>query len=126
MNRSGAGEHAVVLGGSMAGMLAARVLAASFSRVTVVERDQYPRGPLGRRGVPQSHHLHVLLMRGLAILQELFPGIREELLAQGAISIDTAADLKWLTPGGWGPQFHCGLEKLAFSRDLLDWVVFRL
>src|SRR4029450_10961309 len=101
MNRSGQGEHAIVLGGSMAGMLAARVLAASFSRVTIVERDRYPQGPHSRHGVPQGHHLHVLLMRGLAILKELFPGIGDELVAQGAIPIDTGADLKWLTPGGW-------------------------
>jgi 2-polyprenyl-6-methoxyphenol hydroxylase-like FAD-dependent oxidoreductase len=125
MNPSGRGDHAIVLGGSMAGMLAARVLAARFSRVTIVERDRYPRGPHGRQGVPQGHHLHVLLVRGLAILKELFPGIGAELVAEGAIPIDTGADLKWLTPGGWGPQFRCGLEKLAFSRDLLDWVVFR-
>ena len=69
MSRTGRADHAVVLGGSLAGMLAARVLAASFSRVTIVERDVYPRGPQSRRGVPQACHLHVLLMRGLAILK---------------------------------------------------------
>ena len=47
-------DHAVVLGGSMAGLLAARVLADAFARVTVVERDRYPQAPQSRRGVPQA------------------------------------------------------------------------
>jgi 2-polyprenyl-6-methoxyphenol hydroxylase-like FAD-dependent oxidoreductase len=122
---SGRAGHAVVLGGSMAGLLAARVLADRFARVTVVERDRYPQAPQSRRGVPQAAHLHVLLMRGLDILKDLFPGIDGELVGHGAVAIDTGADLKWLTPGGWGPQFHSGLRKLAFSRELLDWLVQR-
>ena len=125
MSRSGQRDHAVVLGGSLAGMLAARVLADAFSQVTIVERDRYPEGPRSRRGVPQGYHLHVLLMRGLAILKALFPGIREDLVAHGAIPIDTGSDLKWLTPEGWGPRFPSGLQKLAFSRELLDWAVLR-
>jgi 2-polyprenyl-6-methoxyphenol hydroxylase-like FAD-dependent oxidoreductase len=117
--------QAVVLGGSMAGMLAARVLSESYSRVTLVERDVLPAKPAERRSIPQSCHLHVLLRRGLDILEELFPGLQDELLAHGAIRIDSGADLKWLTPAGWGPRFVSGLEKLAFSRELLDWLVYR-
>lgn len=37
------GEHAIVLGGSMAGLLAARVLSDFFERVTLIERDQLPQ-----------------------------------------------------------------------------------
>jgi 2-polyprenyl-6-methoxyphenol hydroxylase-like FAD-dependent oxidoreductase len=125
VGESGSGNHAIVLGGSLAGLLAARVLAEAFSQVTILERDRYPDEPRGRRGVPQGGHLHVLLMRGLAVLKELFPGIGEELVARGAVPLDTGADLKWLTPAGWGPPFRSGLEKLAFSRELLDWVVLR-
>ncbi len=33
------GEHAIVIGGSMAGLLAARVLSESYDRVTVLDRD---------------------------------------------------------------------------------------
>src|SRR6186713_3076104 len=106
MNDSGRTDHAVVLGGSMAGLLAARVLADRFTHVTVVERDRYPETAQSRRGVPQAAHLHVLLMRGLAVLRDLFPGIEEDLIGHGAVAIDTGADLKWLTPGGWGPRFH--------------------
>ena len=78
------GERAVVLGASMGGLLAARVLADFFGTVTVVERDVLPDGPATRRGVPQGRHVHVLLARGAQILDELFPGLLNELVADGA------------------------------------------
>jgi 2-polyprenyl-6-methoxyphenol hydroxylase-like FAD-dependent oxidoreductase len=117
--------HAVVIGGSMAGLLTARVLTEHFAQVTIIERDRFPENPLTRRGVPQSDHLHVLLRRGLMILEELFPSLGEELIAAGARTIDTGADLAWLTPAGWGVRFRSGLTKLACSRPLIDWVVRR-
>lgn len=78
------GERAVVLGASMGGLVAARVLADFFGTVTVVERDVLPDDPAIRRGVPQGRHLHVLLQRGAQILDELFPGFLNELVAHGA------------------------------------------
>lgn len=62
------GEHAVVLGASMGGLLAARVLADFYQTVTVVERDTLPDDPANRRGVPQGRHVHALLTRGAQIL----------------------------------------------------------
>jgi 2-polyprenyl-6-methoxyphenol hydroxylase-like FAD-dependent oxidoreductase len=81
---AGLGERAVVLGASMGGLLAARVLAEFFGTVTVVERDVLPDDPAVRRGVPQGRHVHVLLARGAQILDELFPGFLNELVADGA------------------------------------------
>ncbi|OKH82171.1 hypothetical protein EB75_13385 [Mycobacterium sp. ST-F2] len=78
------GEHAVVLGAGMSGLLAARVLADRFRAVTIVERDELPDGPDSRRGVPQGRHPHALLGRGALILDELYPGILGELVADGA------------------------------------------
>jgi 2-polyprenyl-6-methoxyphenol hydroxylase-like FAD-dependent oxidoreductase len=78
------GERAVVLGASMGGLLAARVLADFFETVTVVERDVLPDGPATRRGVPQGRHVHVLLARGAQILDEFFPGFLNQLVADGA------------------------------------------
>ncbi len=78
------GERAVVLGAGMGGMLAARVLAEFFETVTVVDRDLLPDDSAVRRGVPQGRHVHVLLARGAQILDELFPGFLNELVADGA------------------------------------------
>jgi 2-polyprenyl-6-methoxyphenol hydroxylase-like FAD-dependent oxidoreductase len=82
------GEHAVVLGASMGGLLAARVLADFYGSVTVVERDVLPDDPANRRGVPQGRHVHALLGRGSQILAELFPGFLDELIAAGAPVLD--------------------------------------
>jgi 2-polyprenyl-6-methoxyphenol hydroxylase-like FAD-dependent oxidoreductase len=78
------GDHAVVLGASMGGLLTARVLADFYRTVTVVERDVLPDTPTNRQGVPQGRHGHILLRRGSQILEVLFAGILDELVASGA------------------------------------------
>jgi 2-polyprenyl-6-methoxyphenol hydroxylase-like FAD-dependent oxidoreductase len=82
------GERAVVLGASMGGLLAARVLADFFRTVTVIERDELPDDPVNRRGVPQGRHVHALLARGAQTLEEFFPGFLDELVAAGAPAWD--------------------------------------
>lgn len=52
--------HAVVIGGSIAGLLAARVLLKHYDQVTLLERDHFPNGPAGRPGIPQAQHVHAL------------------------------------------------------------------
>jgi 2-polyprenyl-6-methoxyphenol hydroxylase-like FAD-dependent oxidoreductase len=92
-------HHAIVLGASMAGLLAARVLADEFERVTIVERDQLPAAADNRRGVPQGRHVHTLLPAGAAIIDELFPGLLDELVEAGAPKLDDYARLH-LQPDG--------------------------
>ena len=82
------GNHAAVLGASMAGLLAARALSDFFETVTVVERDVLPDSPANRRGVPQGRHPHGLLTRGAQVLEELFPGLLDELVLAGAPYFD--------------------------------------
>jgi len=77
-------EHAVVIGASVSGMLAARVLAEEYDGVTVLDRDELPEGVENRRGVPQGPHPHALLARGRQIFDDFFPGLCDELLAGGA------------------------------------------
>ena len=117
--------HAVVIGGGIAGLLAARVLTDHFERVTLVERDHFPETASPRKGLPQSRHLHVLLTRGRMALEQLFPGIGDELLAAGAEAIDAAGDIAWLTPAGWGTRFPSDIRSFACSRPLLDHVLRR-
>src|SRR5579884_12305 len=118
-------EDAIVIGGSMAGLLAARVLAGHGARVTIVERDRLPDGPAFRKGVPQSRHLHVLLARGLEIIEQLCPGFEHELLAAGAVPVAWPRDALWLTPRGWCERFAAGVRIVSASRDLVEWAVRR-
>ncbi|MPY77288.1 MAG: 2-polyprenyl-6-methoxyphenol hydroxylase-like oxidoreductase [Actinophytocola sp.] len=93
------GEHAIVLGAGMGGLLAARVLADAYHRVTVIERDQLSESADNRRGVPQGRHVHALLPRGAEIMDELFPGILDELVAAGAPVIADFTKLRFLPDG---------------------------
>src|SRR5215467_13452698 len=85
-----AGRHVLVIGGSLAGLFAARVLADFFDKVTMLDRDVFPVTPDHRKGVHQSYHAHGLLPTGFRILEQLFPGIMHDLRANGA---DTASNV---------------------------------
>ena len=118
-------DRAIVIGGSMGGLLAARVLADHYKRVTVVERDEFP--PIGaqRRGVPQGRHTHGLLASGRDVIERLFPGISDELVAAGAVAGDIAEDSRWFTEGGCLVRFKSGLGALLLTRPLLEGIVRR-
>lgn len=118
-------KHGLVIGGSMAGLLAARVLADYFDIVTIVERDYLPTTPQARRGVPQSYQVHVLLVQGQRILEQLFPGLEAELIAEGASTIDWTLDCAMFGFGGWEPRFNSDLITRTCSRNLLEWSVRR-
>ena len=114
------GDRAVVLGASMAGLLAARVLADAYAQVTVVDRDPLPEGSAQRRGVPQGHHLHALLARGQQALEELFPGLTAVLVAQGVPAGDMLANARVYLSGYRLRQAHTGLVLLCASRPVLE------
>jgi 2-polyprenyl-6-methoxyphenol hydroxylase-like FAD-dependent oxidoreductase len=117
------GRHAVVIGGSMGGLLAARVLADHYERVTVLERDRLPDGPDARKGTPQARHIHVLLTAGRRVLERLFPTLIPDLIAAGAEDYDAAADMEWLSPAGLAVRFRSDLRLLGATRDLIEWGV---
>src|SRR5688572_17741909 len=116
---------AIVIGGGIAGLFAARVLAEHVDRVTVVERDRPPPGPEFRPGVPQSRHVHALLVRGRVLLERLFPGLGAELSAAGAERLEWSADILWHGPFGWGGRESFGLVTYSAGRELLESVVRR-
>ena len=98
------GGHAVVLGASMSGLLAARVLSDFYRTVTIVERDVLPSGSAQRRGVPQGQHVHALWPLGSQILDTLFPGLLTEMTADGCVVWDDG-DLSRLCVSFGGHQF---------------------
>ena len=117
---------AIVIGGSMAGLLAARVVADRFDRVTIVERDPLRDEPVPRRGVPQGAHPHVLWPAGSDTMEDLFPGFGEELLSAGGLQIDGDRDFLPYDQGGF---FASGTNRIPIyfaSRPLIELVVRRL
>jgi flavin-dependent dehydrogenase len=115
-------RNAVVLGAGIAGMLAATVLSEHFSRVTVLDRDTLGgTGP--RRGVPQARHLHGLLERGRAILDELHPGFTAEAVSKGAPTTEVLVGSRWYLSGLRTFPTSTGLTTLLASRPLLEAVL---
>ena len=115
-------QQAIILGGSIAGLLAARVLAEHFTQVIVIERDALPEGTQTRKGAPHAQHQHALLARGYAVMQELFPGLKDDLRAAGALIKDISADVRWHQGGYWQP-FNSGVPAVFISRPALETVV---
>jgi 2-polyprenyl-6-methoxyphenol hydroxylase-like FAD-dependent oxidoreductase len=117
--------HAVVIGGSISGLLAVQALSRHFERVTLVERDHFPDVPEARKGVPQARHAHVLLWRGQQVLEAFFPGLQEELGQLGAPQIDWLRDGRWYSYACWAPRFNSEYITHPCSRDLLEWAIRR-
>ncbi|MFI0366580.1 NAD(P)/FAD-dependent oxidoreductase [Actinomadura sp. 1N219] len=114
-------DVALVLGGSMAGLLAAKTLSETFSEVLVVDRDELSgvRGP--RRGVPHGRHAHGLLARGQQILQNEFPGLTEELIEAGVETGDFNGDIRWILNGQRLRPAHAGLACVPATRPVLEY-----
>ena len=112
----------VVVGGSMAGLLAARALADHAESVVVLERDRLPAEVAPRGRVPQGRHLHVLLSAGLERLREWFPGIEAELTSHGAVPVD-GSDAWVHQGGGYRTRGYWGRPGLGMTRPLLEHVV---
>lgn len=113
-------SSAIVIGGSITGLMAARVLIEHFDRVTILERDCFTGKPEFRQGVPQSLHVHALLAKGKEILEQLFPGLSNELIDNGALGTDVVADWRYLFAEGWAPDFDSGITMITCSRNLLE------
>lgn len=114
------GYRAVVLGAGMAGLLAARVLADRYAEVVMVDRDEPPTHAAPRRGVPQGRHIHALIAGGQQALEELFPGLTDELVTAGAAHGDLLADTRIHLNGHRLRRTRSGLAFVSVSRPLLE------
>ena len=117
-------RHALVIGGSLAGLCAARALSESFERVTVLERDTYPTDATDRPGVPHGRSFHHLRQRGLLELEGLFPGFQLLMRTRGAAELEMGVNFAVLTAEGWTPpRAKFSRPTLQASRALIDTTV---
>jgi flavin-dependent dehydrogenase len=125
-NRTAAArDQAVVIGASIAGLCAARVLADRFTRVVVLDRDTLRDDTTLRRLVPQSRHPHLLLTAGARLLDGWFPGLTVELYTAGSVQLDLCRDFLWYQAGGTQRRPTSLLVGPSMSRPLLEWMVRR-
>lgn len=112
--------RAIVIGGSIAGLLAARALSDFAESVSILDRDVPPDTAVPRKGVPQGRHVHGLLASGLDVLRVFFPNILDDLTADGARVADTAEDVRWFNNGAWRLRCNCGVMSCILTRPLLE------
>lgn len=115
--------NAVVIGGSMAGLCAARVLADVFTKVTVFERDTLPVEATVRNGAPQTGQPHALLEAGRATLEDLFPGFSDDVQRAGGLKLDMTKNIAWYDRGGVVAPSDTPLSALYASRPLFEQIV---
>jgi hypothetical protein len=121
--------HTVVIGGSIAALIAARVLCDYFERVTILERDAIENRPVIHKSVPQGNHLHGLLNGGQPVLSALYPGFTDVLRGLGAHRVTVGRDVAWYLPDGKAysatgslrEPFDVGLEAHCASRGLIEY-----
>jgi 2-polyprenyl-6-methoxyphenol hydroxylase-like FAD-dependent oxidoreductase len=121
--------HAVVIGASIAGLSAARVLSDFYDRVTLFERDELPSTPANRAAVPQGRHLHLLMARGALEFDALFPGLLEDMVAAGVPMLANRPDCIYFGAAGHllGTGHSLREEFTAYvpSRPQLEWQLRR-
>jgi 2-polyprenyl-6-methoxyphenol hydroxylase-like FAD-dependent oxidoreductase len=116
-------RHAIVIGASMGGLVAAAAVAPFYEKVTVLERDELPTTPAHRRGVPQSKHAHGFQPGGLDALEELLPGVLEELVTGGARVGDVSGRVSWFVGGGRLARSEMGHDGIGLTRPFLEHTV---
>ena len=123
------GDHAIVIGGSLAGLCAARVLSDFYDRVTIYERDALPDQPDNRTAVPQGRHVHLLMARGAAEFDGLFPGLLDDMVAAGVPKLANRPDCIRFGAAGHvlGTTTTLKREFTAYvpSRPHLEWQIRR-
>lgn len=103
-------SRVVIVGGGVAGLSAAKVLARHFKEVLLIE-GQAPA---------QSQHLHVLLKSGAKSLERIFPGIREKLISNGCPLVDWSEDTLWENMSGRFPRNHSSIQTYSMGRRFLN------
>lgn len=98
-------QRAVVIGASLAGLLAARALSGHFDEVLILERGDVPDSDRHRKETPHTRHAHGLLARGWQALEAMFPGIGDEWVGAGG----RVGDLQRQVP------FYAGRRRFALG-----------
>lgn len=113
-------ETAVVVGAGMVGLMTAAVLSEFFARVVIIERDELPREPALRKGVPQGAHVHTFLGCAVEAMEQLIPGLMDHIYAAGAVKIRRNLDVWYHDFAGPTPIRDVGILTPSVTRPLLE------
>lgn len=116
---------AVVIGGSITGITAAKMLTETFDHVIVLEKDGPHTRREGRPGAAQGWHLHHLLTAGQLELERFLPGIVDDMVREGAFKVDMAAQYRIRLGGAWKKPGTSDIQIVCAGRPLLEWCIRR-
>ena len=124
--------HVIVVGGGVAGLGSAMVLARQGHEVTVVERDPTPMPASAdeafewdRRGAPQVRHSHAFLARLVGLLKKDYADVYAALLREGATEMRFGDDLPPTITNYERQPDDDELAMLACRRTTFEWVLRR-
>lgn len=115
--------RAIVIGGSIAGLLTARILSEHVNEIVVLEKDLLPDEPAPRRGTPQSAQLHSIHHKGADILQELFPDLVWDFEHCGVMPCDLGNEMRWFFFGEWMKPARSDVFVHWCERPRLEWQI---
>ena len=115
-------SKAIVIGAGAAGLIHAKILSQHFQSVLILERDTLSdvMTPEHRKGIPQAHHQHILLMKGRELFETLFPGFDQELADMGAPELSYSNDVALYVGHGKLPRFPSFLKVRPSRRIWID------
>ncbi len=118
-------SKAIVIGAGISGLMSAKILSKHFNQVLVLEKDPLSEDCSSeyRKGLPQAHHQHILLMKGRQLFEELFPGFDNELAALGAPELSYSNDIALYVGHGKLPRFPSSLKVRPSRRTWIDALV---
>jgi 2-polyprenyl-6-methoxyphenol hydroxylase-like FAD-dependent oxidoreductase len=123
MNRSGTAHRATIIGGSIGGLLTAAAIHQAFDEVVIVESDELPEQPAHRAGVPQGNQVHALLAIGVRSMEQLLPGVVDDLVAAGGVMMDAGCDVAIYEAEGWAGRVKSEAHVVSMRRTHLEHVI---
>lgn len=124
-------NHAIIIGGSITGLLTAQVLANHAAQVTIIEKDVISASSTGsasseivqRKGAPQASQFHVMQQGGVNLIQKLFPDLDIDWEKNGIAGTDIGSGARAYFGGEWLPKVHVGVnlhwcDRLRFESAL--------
>ena len=118
-------HRATIIGASIGGLLTATALHDAFDDIVIVESDQLPEQPAHRAGVPQGNQVHALLAIGVRAMEQLLPGIVDELVAAGGVKMDAGCEGAIYEAEGWAGRVTSEARVVSMRRTHLEHVIRR-
>ena len=112
--------RAVVVGASVAGLFAGRVLADYFDEVILLDKEGLDGGAAPRKAVPQGNHIHGILTPTYHVLERFLPELIDDLIDNGAHVFDGGRDWRFHVYGNVLAKGETGQKLIGSTRPLFE------